>query len=449
MKKGRRAFLSVVVLMIVLSTFVFGEKKITLTYWDHQFPGIVDWTQRMIKEYEKINPNVEIEFSVDYAHERLLPSMYAGTGPDISVPHDAKVVKLMMEGYLAPVRLEAFPEFNSYEDLEKVYFPGVLDLFKKDGKIYGLPLSLEPHMLLINEKLFRMAGIEPTPENIPEHWDEVCTIGGDIFEAIGKNEKGITIYEAFDWEYAYRAAWRRDDLRTIFAQYGAKFVDENGNVVVDSPQAVEAVTMMRDMINKCKTGDPNARPGGEDRSWQLFNGTLAMGVFPGGEIYKTSAAEDVVDYLKVYQFPYPRGYEQVIPVRGHVFMVNGSISEEKQIEAWKFINYLTQQWQEQAVLGQMPPRMLLPNGTPWYETDWFKEQTDKYQSLRNLPLNELAEGKGVWQIGYELYGTDEARLLADEITDIVGDAVDRIIFMNLDVEPQLKEAKKEIEILLK
>lgn len=171
--------------------------------------------------------------------------------------------------------------------------------------------------------------------------------------------------------------------------------------------------------------------------------------FPGGEIYKGNAAEDVVDYLKVYQFPYPRGYEQVIPVRSHVFMVNGSISEEKQIEAWKFINYLTQQWQELAVLGQMPPRMLLANGTPWYETDWFKEQADKYQSLRNLPLNELAEGRAVWQLGYELYGTDEARLHADEITDIVGDAVDRIIFMNLDVEPQLKEAKKEIEILLK
>ena len=449
MRKEKVFLTSILLFVLVFSSLAFSQDKIKLTYWEHQFPFYVNWTQQMIKEYEKINPNVEIEFMIDYAHERLLPAMFAGTGPDISVPHDAKVVKLMMEGYLAPVRLESFPEFSSYEELEKAYFPGVLDLFKKDGKIYALPASLEPHMLIVNEKLFRMAGTEPIEENIPKHWDEFGEIGGKIFETIGKDEKGNVVYEAFDWSYSERITWRRDDLRTIFAQYGAKFVDKNGNVVVDSPEAIKAITMMKDMIHKYKTGDPNAIPGAEGRDWQVFNGTIAMGVFPGGEIIKMVASPDVKDYLSVYPFPYPRGYEQVIPVRGHVYMVNGSISEEKQIEAWKFINFLTTRWQDLSVVGQMPPRMYLPNGVAWFETDWYKQQVNNYQTLQHLPLVELAEGRGVWQIGYDLYGTDKARLYADEITDIVGDAMERIIFRNLDVETELKKAKREIEILLR
>ena len=450
-KVGNVVGIATILLTLSLSVGIGeAQNKVTLTYWEHQFPDLVRWTKEAISEYEKLHPDVSIKFSVDYAHKRLLPAMYIGKGPDISAPHGPKVVKLLMMGYLAPVDLNAFPEFNSYDEMREAWFPkSLLPFTDKNGVIYGMPLEYDVPALIVNEKLFRMAGIDPTKEeNIPKTWKEVGEIGGKIFAAIGK-ENGKVVYEGWDWAYHYRRSWQRVVIRTILAQYGAKFVNEKGEVVIDSPEAIRAFQMMKDMIHKYKTGDPTATPGAEGRDWQMFNGRLAMGRFLAGEITRMVSPPEVAKYLKVYTYPKPADRERIVTVRTHAWMVNGKISKEKQLEAWKFINFLTKKWKHFAIVGFNPARIKQPGlDVPWYKTDWFKEQMQKYPSLKAIPFETLEKGDVIWLNMHQLYGTDEAVLRADEIADIVADAQERIIFKGEDVEKALKEAKKEIERIL-
>ncbi len=425
------------------------EGPIQLVYWEHQFPWAVEWNKTSVQDYEKQNPEVKIDFMVDYAHQRMLPAMFAGKGPDLSAPHGPKVISLMMMGYLSPVQLEGFEEFDSYQDLEDDWFPNSLSPFKdSEGKIYALPLEYDVPGLIVNKKLFEMAGLDTGAANIPGTWDEVGEVGGKIFEAIGK-EGGEVVYEGWDWAYHYRESWQCVHIRTAFAQYGAAFLNSNGEVVVDSPQAIEAMQMMKDMIYKYKTGDPNAIPGAEGYDWQLFNGRLAMGRFLAGEITKMVTAEEVTPHIEVYRWSKPAGKETIVTVRTHAWMVNGRTPKRNQVESWRFINFMTKRWQDFSIIGFNPARMIQPDvGGPWYESPWFKEQQQKYQSIREIPYDALAKGNVVWETSKKLYGTDEGVLRNDEITDAVARAQERIIFKDEDVAENLQQAKKEIERML-
>jgi len=422
------------------------EGPVKLIYWDHQFPWLVEWNKATIQEYEKQTPDVRIDFMIDYAHQRMLPAMYAGKGPDLAAPHGPKVIKLLMMGYLAPIPLEAFPEFDSIDDLKADFFPNSLSPFTDaEGKVYCIPLEYDVPGLIVNKKLFQMAGLDTGVANIPTTWEQIGEVGGKIFATIGK-EGDEVVYEGWDWAYHYRESWQRVHIRTMFAQYGAQFLTTDGKVVVDSPQAIEAMQMMKDMIHKYKTGDPSALPGAEGYDWQLFNGRLAMGRFLAGEITKMVTAKDVTEYIEVYRFPRPAGKKGIVTVRTHAWAVNGSATKRNQVESWKFINFMTKKWQDFSVMGFNPSRMIQPDvGGPWYQSAWFKDQQKKHQSIREIPYDALAKGDVVWETSKELYGTDEAVLRADEITDIVGRAQERIIFKNEDVTANLQQAKKEIE----
>lgn len=427
------------------------DGPITLTYWDHQFPWIVEWNKAAIAEYEELNPHVTIEFSIDHAHQRVMPAMFAGSGPDIAAPHDARVVQLMMQGLLSPLNLEAFPELASYDDVRDAWFPGSLTPFTgPDGTVYAVPLEYNVPGLTVNRRLLEMSGLDPDdPENIPKTWEDVGRIGGRIFAEIGRDSSGNIVYEGWDWPYHFRRDWQRNEIRTVFAQFGAAFVTADNRVVVDSPEAVAALQMMRDLIREYETGDPNALPGAEGRDWQIFEGTMALGRFVAGELPKMVAAGDVAEQLEVHPYPQPGHRDPVLTVRSHSLMVNGRISERKQLEAWKFVNFLTQRWQELAQVGFNPSRIRQPDlDVPWYETDWFKQQQTEIATLQSIPIEILARGDVVWEIGPELFGTPESQLRANEITDHVAEAMEAIIFGGEEVESALTAARREIERML-
>ncbi|MFF7212310.1 extracellular solute-binding protein [Streptomyces sp. NPDC008238] len=77
----------------------------------------------------------------------------------------------------------------------------VLDVLKKDGKLYGLPTSNYRMGLLINRKLFGQAGLDPNKP--PATWDEVRTAAKAI-AGVGKGVSGYGEYSAQNtggWHY--------------------------------------------------------------------------------------------------------------------------------------------------------------------------------------------------------------------------------------------------------
>ena len=56
------------------------------------------------------------------------------------------------------------------EELED-FFPGALEAYTYKGKLYGIPMSMSVHVMLLNLDHFAEAGVEP-PENGRWTWDE-------------------------------------------------------------------------------------------------------------------------------------------------------------------------------------------------------------------------------------------------------------------------------------
>ncbi|WP_406151290.1 extracellular solute-binding protein [Streptomyces sp. NBC_01012] len=71
--------------------------------------------------------------------------------------------------------------------------PQVLDVARKDGKLYALPTSNYTMGLMINRKLFTQAGLDP--DSPPKTWQEVRTASAKI-AGLGKGISGFGEYSA-------------------------------------------------------------------------------------------------------------------------------------------------------------------------------------------------------------------------------------------------------------
>jgi multiple sugar transport system substrate-binding protein len=80
---------------------------------------------------------------------------------------------------LAPVDPTAFG-FKDQAEMEKAYVPGSLDPFKgPDGKVYGIPFEYNSWPMVINDRIFKEAGLDPE-KDYPKTWEEVGTIGAKL-----------------------------------------------------------------------------------------------------------------------------------------------------------------------------------------------------------------------------------------------------------------------------
>jgi len=140
--------------------------------------------QKMIDEFEKENPNIGIKYEVitQMFHENILASFGAGVAPDVFYVDSAWAPIFIDKGALYPISDLADKSF-----IDKFY-PFLLEPFKKNGKLYGLPKDWSMLALFYNKKLFEQAGITKPPET----WEELEQDAKIIAEKTGK--PGLAIY---------------------------------------------------------------------------------------------------------------------------------------------------------------------------------------------------------------------------------------------------------------
>ena len=118
---------------------------------------------------------------------------------------------------------------------EKGYLPG------KSGALYGIPFGAETSILAYRQDIFDEQGIEP-----PETYDELRQVMAQLDEAgiPALTSRGSTGHQV-------TAAWLLH-----LAPLGGKVFDENWNPVINSPEAVEAAQVLREVVQTGPTGIP-------------------------------------------------------------------------------------------------------------------------------------------------------------------------------------------------
>jgi multiple sugar transport system substrate-binding protein len=143
--------------------------------------------------------------------------------------------------------LPEFVQMNALYDLNRVvgaetlaasFDPDLLKLGQIDGKQYAIPFTAGAITLVANRNVLRAAGITEPPRTIAEFTAALRKVKAWNKDVIpfGFSTKTTPIIEI--------------EAMIMFWAHGARFIDEQGRVVVDSPQSRAALKYLADLVSE-------------------------------------------------------------------------------------------------------------------------------------------------------------------------------------------------------
>ena len=221
--------------------------------------------EEMLKEWNEKNPDkqIKIKFTVlpyDDMHNKLQSALLSGKGaPDMC---DIEVGKF-------PNFLKGEPRLETFDDVIGPYKDKIvksrLDLYSKDGKVYGLPTHVGATVAFYNTELLEAAGIDYTTIKT---WDDFKAAGEKYYAATGKHLGTADT----------SAGWQTSAL---LAQQGSDYVDENGKPQLNSKEMIRALTTLKELqdANAIATV-PGGQPDTEEAYGAFNQGDYACAIMP-------------------------------------------------------------------------------------------------------------------------------------------------------------------------
>jgi multiple sugar transport system substrate-binding protein len=211
--------------------------------------------QEAIDDFQAANPNIKITLenvSWDLAHEKLLAWIASGDTPDISVIGPKWLPEL--------IQLDGLQPFDPYVDETFLgNFPASLtEPLTIDGQVYSIPEALSTRLMYYRTDLYEQAGFSEPPTT----WDEFV----EVLQAVNSPPEtyGFSIQGSGDetvWYYTY-----------FMLGAGGYFTDEDGNWRLNSPENVEALQFMVDLVNEYKVTPPDPTSIAQETVQGLFTG---------------------------------------------------------------------------------------------------------------------------------------------------------------------------------
>lgn len=389
-----------------------SKKVVKLSLWDFHTEAEQKFFQGLVKEYNSIQDKVKIEYSgfnqSDYTTTKLPVAFANNEGPDIFMVSPGDFTKYAEAGIMADLD-SYFPE-GAKED----FLPAALEAVNYEGKILALPYELELLGLYYNKKMLADANVE-----VPQTWDELLDAArklktDKVAGLVLPTDKGP--YLNFIW---YPMLW----------QLGGSVLNEEGTKsTFNTPEVAKALdywgTFFKEGLSpsKLQMGPWEIQNLGTETTAMQIVGTWAIPVLEN----------DFKDLdVGLAPIPVPEGGKAATDAGGWKMAVN---AKSKNVdEAAKFIMW---------AFAEDPSRPL----------KWATEVKFAYSPR----LSVVEEGKDIYTKGLRKVFTEEIYDSAipeprygPEIVDAVGDAMQKVMFGNVEAKKAAEDAHKKIEEALK
>lgn len=317
-----------------------SSKKVVTLVWAHgvdqtgasaKIVKAFNDSHKYIKVKERVMPS-----SSDTQHQQYVTMLNAKSSEidlmDLDVVWPAEFAQAQ---YVLP--LDRFIQKDNY-DLSQ-YNQGALSSAQYNGKTWALPRFVDVALLFYRKDLVN---------NPPKTWDE-------LYQAAEKDKgKGGTkfgyVMQAKQYEGLVCNALE------FIASYGGNFVDKNGNVVIDSPQAIKGLSEMVKFVNSDFV-PKNITTFTEPESATAFvNG---QSVFIRNWTYNYALANDKKQSKivgKVGISPLPKGDAKAVSTLGGWDTAISKYSKHPQ-QAWEFLKFVAGKQGEKidAIVGGHAP----------------------------------------------------------------------------------------------
>ena len=245
-------------------------QKVNLVYWsmwNKTEPQAIALTS-IIGKFEAANPNITIEavWNGRENQTKVRTALGSNTPIDLADQDEDQIAGgLVLQGMALPLDdiLNA-PALGEDVLLKDLFYPGMVDLFSKDGVHYLLPYADQPVMFIYNKAIFTAAGIAAPPAT----WDEFLADAQKIKDAGYvpiASEGDVADYAMFYFTYLVeRMAGKGFLLNAIMDKTGQAWLD---------PTFLQAMTMVRELWDK-----GFIPPESVGYQWPAGQQTLATGI---------------------------------------------------------------------------------------------------------------------------------------------------------------------------
>lgn len=261
----------VLVLVMMLNVGFAAKKTVELTFWTFVAQH-ADFFKERVAAFNKSQSNVEVKLNaVNYPyqemHDKLLIALQSGVGaPDIV---DIEIGKF---GNYLKGNIQLVPLNDILKNYKDQLIPERMNLYSYKGNQYGLDWHLGTFLMYYNKELLASVGVNPDKINT---WNDYIEAGKKVTKDTngdGKIDQWMTTVGAID---AFNFA-------ALSQQNGGGIYDENGRMILDCKENIQALQMLADWVNKHKitTFAPNGLQD-EASNWRLINqGRIASIMMP-------------------------------------------------------------------------------------------------------------------------------------------------------------------------
>ena len=361
--------------------------------------------EKMISEFEKQNPSIKVELQTigynDY-FTQLQSKVVGGNAAD--------VFELNFENFVSYASQDTLASLDGELGDTSGFNQTALNAFVYDGKQYGIPNSFSNVLLFYNKELFDKAGLDYPDETWT--WDDIEEAGAKI-RSLGKDIFGF--YRPLTFHEFYKAA----------AQNGSSLMNEDySEFTINTPTNIEVAQRMADWQIKSNIMPTDAQLGGMG-DWDLFKsgrlGMLVTGIWAFND-FTTNCTFDWDVAIE------PGNTQKASHFFSNAYVVSSTSSHKS--EAIKLASFLA--GSKEAAKIRVEAAWELPPVEYQDVLDMYLKATPPdnkkavFDSLNYLVTPPVVEQQA-------------------EMTAIIGDYLNKIVYQKMDAKSALDACQKELE----
>ena len=293
-------------------------------------------------EWEAANPGFKVVPELvgwGQCQDKVTTLAAAGTPVALAYVGSRTLKQFALNDLIVPVPMT--------DEEKAAYYNYVPDTVTFDGTQWGVPVAFSTKALYWNKDLFEAAGLDP--ETPPKTWEEKIAFAKQITENTDAAGYGA-VAKTFDNTMHQFLHW-------VYTNDGS-VIDADGNITLNSPQVLAALTALKDIIPYSEEG-PTAYEQNEVRAIWLDGGVAMIEASPGAANLATEAG------MNWGVAPLPLGPDAKGPgtllITDALAIFKGTGVEEQAISLAKFLTDGQRQWDAEMAQGLTPLRPLEPN----------------------------------------------------------------------------------------
>jgi len=217
--------------------------------------------KEVLKDFEAHHPRIKVKYEViaDQYMDVIKTRLVGEAAPDVFYLDALEAPFLMSQNVLEPLDAYITPKFDQ-ADFEET----LVNSFKYENHIYGLPKDYSTLALFYNKKAFTVAGLTSPPTT----WDELRTYSHKL--TVDRNQDGrIDQYGFGEMPELARQAYK-------IKAFGGQIVDQNGYATFASQSGLQGLQLVVDQYQKDRSSAQKSDVGTNSGSEMFGQDKVAM-----------------------------------------------------------------------------------------------------------------------------------------------------------------------------